>query len=160
MADVILDLFGQPVRQRREGRGRPEHVWSLQNSQKINLLFACGRDIKDVAAAVGLSVPTLRKHYFSECEGRRHAAIRMRALQLSRLNAEADKGNVAAEKALAGMIQSEQVRAVSDQVVARGRSVRPDPKPEPLGKKAAAKAAATNTTGVFGARTPPPSLLN
>lgn len=160
MTDVILDLFGQPVRQRREGRGRPEHVWTKENSQKISLLFACGRDIKDVAAAIGLAIPTLRKHYFSECEGRRHAGIRMRAVQLARLNAEAEKGNVAAEKALAAMIQSEQVRAMSDQVSTRGRSAQPDPKPEPLGKKEAAKLAANSATGRFSARTPPPSLLN
>ena len=157
---VILDLFGMPVVERRVGKGRPEHVRTADNSNKINLLFACGRDIKDVAAAIGVSVPTLRKHYFSECEGRRHASVRMRALQLERLNAEAAKGNVTAEKALAGMIQAEQLRAVADQVATRGRPAKSEPEVTPLGKKEAAKVTASEQRGMFEARNPPPSMIN
>lgn len=157
MTDVILDLFGQPVLQRREGLGRPEHVWTKENSQKINLLFACGRDVKDVAAAIGISQPTLRKHYFSECAGRKVAAMRMRALQLTRLNDQAEIGNVAAEKALAAMIQAERIQSMNDRMTATPRG-KAEPKPAKLGKKEEARAAAHGVSGKFAP--PPAPLLN
>lgn len=108
-----VDLFGQPLIERGGRRGRPPHVRTEENSNKVNLLFACGYELKDVAAALGITQPTLRKHYFSECEGRRIAAVRMRALQLARLNTQAADGNVAAEKALIAIIEREQMKQQS-----------------------------------------------
>lgn len=158
MGGVILDLFGEAVCLSREGKGRPAHVWTLENSNRISLLFACGHDVKVAAAAIGVSVPTLYKHYFNECEKRRHAAIKLRAVQLERLNREAAKGNVAAEKALAGMVQAERVAVTNAAVKSRPA----EPKAVAMGKKEAAKAAASQAQGRFARRTPPPqaTLLN
>ena len=153
----VVDLFGCPVRRER-GRGRPAHVWTLENSNKVNLLFACGYDIKDVAAALGITQPTLRKHYFSEVEQRRVARIRVRALQLERLNRAADAGNVAAEKALAGMIQGEVVKVISDRKAASQSA--PSHGSSRVGKKEAAKQAAAGVTGKYAPPEPPALLLN
>lgn len=127
-----MDLFGEAVCLPREGRGRPAHVWTLENSNKVNLLFACGRDVKDVAAAIGVSVPTLYKHYFDECSKRKSAELKLRGLQLARLNREAEAGNVAAEKALAAMVQSERMRASADRIAQPQAKAKAAP---PKGKK-------------------------
>lgn len=96
-----VDLFGQPVpRERVRGRGRPEHVWTLKNSNRINLLFATGHDLKDAAKVLGISMPTLRKHYFSEVAQWETARLKLKAQQLEQLHAEGQAGNVAAIKEL------------------------------------------------------------
>ena len=158
MTDVVFDLYGMPVRQRRDGRGRPEHVWSQENSNKVNLLFATGLDVADVALALGVSQPTLRKHYFSEVSGRRSAILRMTALQLERLNREAAAGNVAAEKALTGMLERERLKVQGDRMAARDNRDKPKAI-RPLGKKEQAQLDAGAVSGLYE---PPPqaSLLN
>jgi DNA-binding transcriptional ArsR family regulator len=153
VADVIFDLFGLPVRPRREGRGRPEHEWTKENSNKINLLMAVGHEIKDIAAAIGVSAPTLRKHYFSELDGLRVAALRLTAHQLFRLNREAEAGNVAAEKALLAFTDRERTKIASDRVAARSDG--PDPK---LGKKAERAEEAKRVGGIFAPRSAPAAL--
>ena len=96
-----VDLFGEPIpRVKARGRGRPEHEWSAENSNRINLLFATGHDLKDAAAVLGISLPTLRKHYFSEVAQWDKARLKLKATQLARLHEEGTKGNVAAIKEL------------------------------------------------------------
>jgi hypothetical protein len=94
------DLFGDPVVERQEGRGRPEHRWTLENSNKVLLLFARGRGKADAAAAIGIAVRTLEKHYLREIQQRHSARLRLEATQLARLNKAAEEGNVTAEKEL------------------------------------------------------------
>ena len=151
MADVILDLFGLPVRQPREGKGRPEHEWTEQNSHKISILLAIGKDVKDIATIMQLSQPTLRKHYFSELSARKTAHDMLVAHQLYRLNREAEAGNVAAEKALFALVERERTRLASDRLAG------PAPKPTraappKLGKKAQADA---DALGIGGKYAPP-----
>ncbi|MGN5373271.1 hypothetical protein [Sphingomonas hankookensis] len=76
-----VDLFGLPVVRRGEGRGRPEHRWTLENSNKVLLAFARGLSLDDAALVVGVSVPTLRKHYFSEVKQQAAAKLRMEMTQ-------------------------------------------------------------------------------
>lgn len=159
MGDEIsgdVDLFGEPVIYRDTRAGRPEHARTLENASKVSLLFACGYAVKDVAAALGITQPTLRKHYFHELGQRRVAGLKMKALQLARLNAEADKGNVSAEKALFAIIEREQVKQYSDRMA--GRADTPERKPRPLGKKEEQKNAAHGVTGKFAP--PDAPLLN
>lgn len=112
MADEILgtDLFGDPVIPRREGRGRPEHVWSRANSNKVLLAFARGLTVKEAATVIGISSPTLRKVYFSEVAKRNSARLKMEMTQLARLNDQAEAGNVAAEKELARQLEKLRMR--------------------------------------------------
>ncbi|MFC0684636.1 hypothetical protein [Novosphingobium clariflavum] len=109
-----------------------------------------------VASVMGISQPTLRKVYFTEVAAREVMALKVKSEQLARLTDAAIGGNVAAEKALAGMIQAEQLRSVGAKIKERGRA---EPAPR-LGKKEAAKEAAAKASGKYAKRNPPPMLLN
>lgn len=148
------DLFGDPILPRQEGRGRPEHQWTLENSNKVLLAFARGLSVKEAATAIGVSAPTLRKVYFSEVAKRAQAQLRMEMTQLARLNKLATDGNVAAEKELLKQLDKMRQR---DQV--RAMAPAPTAKPEKLGKKEAAARAAGQVRGLY--ETPPaPGQMN
>ncbi len=140
MADVELglDLFGQPVLPPQEGRGRPEHRWCLESSNRVLLAFARGLSQAEAAALIGIDAKTLRKHYSRECAMRATAALRLEMRQLERLNKQAEAGNVGAERALADRIEKLRMRDQAKKVGARDRR-----KAEPVvGKKVARKMAA------------------
>ena len=155
--EVILevDLFGDPRLPPQEGRGRPEHQWTIENSNKVLLAFARGLSVKEAALAIGVSVPTLRKHYFAEVAKRSAARLRMEMTQLARLNAAAAGGNVAAEKELFKRLDKAALAGLADRVADRGKQ----PKAAKLGKKAEAMQKAGEVRGKF-APPEPPSLLN
>lgn len=153
-----VDLFGDPIIPRREGRGRPEHVWHIENSNKVLLAFARGLTVKQAAVAIGVSVPTLRKHYSSELAQREAAAIRFEMVQLNRLNEGARAGSVAAEKELARRMDRARLEELSDRVSRQARA--PMASSARVGKKEQAQQDAADVTGRFEPPPPPPSLLN
>ena len=150
--DLGVDLFGDPVLPNREARGRPEHSWSLANSNKVLIAFARGLSVKEAAVAIGVSVPTLRKHYFAEVAKRQAARVRMEMTQLARLNDAAAKGSVPAEKELLKRLDKAALADLADRVADRGRK-RTGPT---VGKKEAAVEAAKGVTGKYAPR----ALLN
>lgn len=150
------DLFGDPIVEPQEGRGRPEHRWTLENSNKVLLAFARGRTPKEAALAIGVSVPTLRKHYFAELKQRQAAHLRFEATQLCRLNEAAKAGNVAAEKELMKAMEKARLEHLGDRVASRGERAKAQPK---LGKKEQRKEAAGRVKGRFAPR-PAPSLMS
>lgn len=77
---------------------------SIENHNKILLLAATGHGEEDCAAAIGVSVPTLRKHYFSAVKQFAAARLIVRGEVLQRLAAEAADGNVAAMKELGKLL--------------------------------------------------------
>jgi hypothetical protein len=64
-----LDMFGMPILARR-GPGRPRHEPSAELRQRVAGLRADGAPLIDIAAAIGISVPTLVLHYRSETGSR------------------------------------------------------------------------------------------
>lgn len=154
-----LDLFGDPVLPREEARGRPEHKWSRENSNKVLLAFARGLDVKGAATAIGVSVPTLRKHYFSEVAKRDAAKLRMEMTQLARLNKAAEAGSVSAEKELGKRLQQTALADTAERVANRGRNGAPAAKPK-LGKKEEAVARAEAVQGKYAPRPVPTRLVN
>jgi hypothetical protein len=149
------DLFGDPIVEPQEGRGRPEHRWTLANSNKVLLAFARGLSVKDAATGIGVSVPTLRKHYSSEVAQRDAAAVRFEMVQLARLNERAGAGSVAAEKELGRRIDKARLEQLADTVSRRAKP----PKPAPRGKKEMQQQAAEEVRGLY--ETPPaPGMLN
>lgn len=158
MAEISgVDLFGDPIVPAQEGRGRPPHVWTLENSNKVLLAFASGRSAKDAAAAIGISVPTLRQHYSSELAKRAQAGLRMEMTQLARLNKAAQDGNVAAEKELFKRLDKSALAGLSERVADRAKVKAKTPAPK--GKKEQQREAAGQVTGKFAPPAPPP-LLN
>ncbi|MFN3473554.1 MAG: hypothetical protein ACK4ZW_05860 [Blastomonas sp.] len=109
-------------------RGRPAHVRTTENANKINLLFATGEDEDAAAAALNICTKTLRKHYFPECEKRAAAAAAAKAQLLQMLWTLADAGKASAIKELFARIDKGDLD--------RMRLPRkPDPKAPPMGKK-------------------------
>lgn len=127
-----VDLYGMPVLPPR-GRGRPGHVVTAESRRFVNLLFVCGHDPIAVARALGLKKTAFYEHYRQEIVERGYAALKFKGRQLARLNDAAEKGNVAAEKALAGMIQAEQLKHAARDIVRR------EPKAPVKGKKEVAQ---------------------
>ena len=96
-----FDLFGRPVSASRGKPGRNEHAPDADIAREIRVMLAEGRPMKEIERAVGLSAPTIRKHYFDRAtEALREAQARARRderrkclLMLSRL---VEEGKVAA----------------------------------------------------------------
>jgi hypothetical protein len=155
-----VDLFGDPVVAREEGRGRPEHQWTRENSNKVLIAFAMRRSVKEAATAIGVSVPTLRKHYFSEVAKRDAAELRMEMTQLARLNTSAEGGNVAAEKELLKRLEKARLRALSQSVASQEPAPQRSQPPVRKGKKEQAIEAAAQIEGIFAPPAPPSRLMN
>jgi len=63
----ILDVFGDPIPEGWGKRGRPQHVATQQNRNKVTmLLLALGWNNRRIAKSLSIAPPTLRKNYFRE----------------------------------------------------------------------------------------------
>lgn len=60
-----FDLFGDPIPDNWGRRGRPQHVATTENINKVTMLVALGWANERVANSMGITLPTFRKHYFS-----------------------------------------------------------------------------------------------
>lgn len=149
-----VDLFGDPVIHRGGKRGRPEHVRTERNANKVSLLFALGHEVKDVAAAIGITQPTLRKHYFSEVSQRTAMQLKLKAEVLAQLFDQAKAGNVGAMKKL--LDQAERGELVSLNAAVKNRKTDDKPKKAlPVGKKQEQQALAERVEGKFAPRPSP-----
>jgi len=101
---VDLDLFGDPIPEGFEGRGRPPHEATARNRNKVMVLLALGWAPKRIAGTLGISGPTLRKHYFSELRSRTVMLDRLKAAHLTTLLEQMRAGNVQAIKEMGRII--------------------------------------------------------
>lgn len=153
-ANLEVDLFGNPSEPPQERRGRPAHRPTLETRNRVLLAFVRGLSEAQAAKLVGIDAKTLRKHYSRECSLRTTAALRMEMRQLERLNAQAEEGNVAAEKALAAMIDKFRARDLAEKLPRQRKAA------ARKGKKEQQQEAAQQVAGKFGTRPPPPALIN
>lgn len=72
-----LDLFGNPLPDPR-GPGRPPHVPTATTRRKVRRLRAKGEGQLAIADALGITVPTLTRHYARELDSnaKRHPPLR------------------------------------------------------------------------------------
>lgn len=141
MSDWDFDLLGEPIAPPREGAGRPEHVPTTRNRNKIIMLLAMGWTLKRIAPAIGVTTKTLRKHYSLQLKARDIALDRVKAGHAALLWEEASKGNVSALKEIGKIIAG--VDAARFGLHADRDDDDEDEAPQrPLGKKAQADAAA------------------
>ena len=96
MSDEVFDLFGDPVPPNWGERGRPQHVPTQQNRNRVSLLVALGWSVPRIAAALYVTAPTLRKHYFSELKFAQVARDRLVAQLGMKLLEGVNAGNVSA----------------------------------------------------------------
>ena len=132
-----VDLFGDPWGEARGRGGRKRHRRLPQVAEKIGVMRATGATVEDVAAALGLSEPTLRKYYFRELsEG---AQIARRVL-VEAMWKKAIEGNVSAAK----FIRDEFPKGDAEAFVNASRPAQTAAAPlgTPTGKKEAARLAA------------------
>lgn len=155
-SDADLDLFGDPVIYREAKRGRPEHVRTRRNASKAALLFAMGRSVAEVADALDITQPTLRKHYFSEVERRHAMLLKLEGDQLLKLHEAAGAGNVGAMKELLARADKAGLDLLSTRVTKRKDKSQAKPK----GKKEEQQEQAQGVGGKFATRAPPPLLTH
>lgn len=153
-SDDAPGLFGWTPAPPR-GQGRPPYVWNKEKSNKLMILFAGGHTQRAAARVLGCDVKTLRKVFPDECKYQAEAELIVRSGLMAKLAELAGQGNVSAIRQFDKMLSAERLKAVAGNIVDRRKE-----KPEKLGKKDAAKLAAHEMGGKFGARTPPPRLIN
>jgi hypothetical protein len=134
-----FDLFGDPVAEGHGKRGRPPHVPTQENRRKVNMLLAFGWNNERIAAALRITPPSLRKHYFAELKFREVARDRLDATMAMQLWGQVEAGNVGAIKEFRKVLEH-------NDLMLYGQRARPQapatPKEQKLGKKEAALAAA------------------
>lgn len=96
--EPAFDLLGDPIPPNFGRRGRPPHVPTQENRNKVILLLAQGWTDDRIAGALGITKPTLRKHYFRELRARDVARDRVEAIGLLTLWQQGRAGNTAAMK--------------------------------------------------------------
>lgn len=136
----IFDLFGDPVPANWGERGRPEHLATQQNRNRVSLLVAMGWSIGRIAAALYITQPTLRKHYFSELKYRDVARDRLVSQLGIKLLDGVNAGNVSAIREFQKYLERNDLMEYG-QTRQLQKAAKPS-KAEKLGKKAAALAAA------------------
>lgn len=97
-ADENVDLFGDPIPKGWGRRGRPQHIATQPNRDKVMLLLAFGWNNERIAKALGITPPTLRKNYRQQLRFREEMRDRLNASLAARLWQEVQAGNVAAMK--------------------------------------------------------------
>lgn len=104
MVDQNLSLFGWPEPELREA-GRPEHKPTDENRNKIMMLLVFGMTNAEIAKAIGVSQPTLRKHYLQQLEQRKIARLQLDATRFAALYGKMLTGDVGANKELHKQLQ-------------------------------------------------------
>lgn len=146
-----FDLFGNPLLPDDAKRGRPEHEPTEENIIFVMVLLASGATNKEVAATLGLSVPTFRKHYLHLIKQRDLMLDRLRTkLRVTQIQ-QGIAGNASALNAALNML--DKVRAENAEAKIKGREKPKQEKAKKLGKKEERKIAAENVSGKFA----PPS---
>lgn len=138
----VFDLLGDPVADNFGGRGRPPHMPTQQNRNRVSMLVGLGWSNERIAGALLVTLPTLRKHYFSELKLRGVARDRLDARLAMKLWEQVEVGNVGAMREFQKLLER-------NDLMAYGQTRPPaDEKPEKLGKKdEAIRAANSPDTG-------------
>jgi hypothetical protein len=132
--DERFDLFGDPISEGHGRRGRPAHMWTLKNSNKVKMLLAFGWSTDRIAKAVGITAPTLRKVYFRELKFRDEMRDRLEATIFEELWKGVADGNVGAIKEFRRVLERNDMMLAESAL--RPRRDQPAPAREPkLGKK-------------------------
>jgi hypothetical protein len=127
-----FDLLGDPIPENWGKRGRPAHIPTHQNRNKIRVLLAFGWSNKEIAKALRITTETMRKHYSVELRQRDEARPALKAKAVMMIFDAAESGNVAAMKELQRLIEQDDINRAP---------ARPPREPR-LGKKEAADLAA------------------
>lgn len=132
--EQIFDLFGDPVPRNHGGRGRPEHIPTQENINRVTLLLALGWSNERIANAVRVTLPTLRKHYNFLIKRRAEMRDRMKAAMALHLWQGVKDGRVAAIREFQAFVDRNDRMEVEREMGETPASDAP-PAPKPAGKK-------------------------
>lgn len=136
-----VDLFGDPCRLSSGRRGRPAHRYAQEIADKITLGLAAGWSNQRIANGVGISVPTLKRYYFSLLQLREIQRDRLDLWRFHKLQKLASDGNVTAMKELGVLIEKNDRMSIAKRMQDEEDDL-PEETRETLGKKEQAKKAA------------------
>ncbi len=124
------DLFGDPIPEGWGKRGRPQHIATAANRNKVSMLLALGWNNERIARALSITPPTLRKNYFRELKFRDEARDRLDARTAMLFWTQFEGGSSAAGKAFRKFVEQ-------NDLMLYGQSSRPqaEEKGPKLGKK-------------------------
>jgi AcrR family transcriptional regulator len=137
--DFSLPRVEAPAKPRRSGAGgRKSYRPTERDREKVAVLVAAGMTIEEIARAMSLSEPTLRKHFRAELET---GALRKRGELLMALNKAALKGNVAALRESLAIMDRANLEALQDAVRGKGKAeaTAPSPSPPPVASEVGKK---------------------
>ena len=148
MSDVVFDLFGNPVRAGKGGRGRPAYEATEKDRNKVKLLLAVGWSNQRVANALAISLATLKRYFRAELAVRDQMQDRLEARRLEKAMEMAEGGNVGAMRELGRLIEKQELAGIDRKLRAAQGAGDEDGDEEvatsarKLGKKEAAQLAA------------------
>lgn len=124
------DQAATPPKAKRSGAGgRKVYQPQDRDREKVAVLVSSGLTVEQIARAMALSEPTLRRAFRIELET---GAIRKRADMLVALHRTALKGNVAAQREALAIMDRARLEKLQDEV--RGKAAA-KPDADPVGKK-------------------------
>lgn len=129
-----FDLFGNAYVAEPPRRGRPEHVVTKKNRNRVSMLVALGWTNQRIAPVLGITLPTLRKHYFFELRQREAARDKLEARRLEMAWQLAEAGNVAALREFGRLLDRNDLM-VAEAKFAGETSPKREPDQKPKGKK-------------------------
>ena len=129
--------------------GRPEFAPTDEDREKVGVLKAGGMSNEAIAEVIGISEPTLRKHFSLELD---RATAKVRAELLMARFRSAMGGNVSAQNKMI-----EQVTAIDVQT---RRAPEKQPKEPKLGKKEEQQIAAQSVGGRFATPSAPKLVVS
>ncbi|WP_136441623.1 hypothetical protein [Pacificoceanicola onchidii] len=140
-----FDLLGDPIPDNHGKPGANGHIATAENVSKVRGLLASGKDKRDIALELGITLPTLTKHYFqsgklSVKNARRKARADLRAKLMLKLDEQVGKGNVSAMRTMKQILDEEDVRDAAQEAATAPTATKPAALPK--GKKEALTAAA------------------
>ena len=135
-----FDLLGDPIPENFGKPGANGHTPTAENIKKVRGLLAAGMGKAEIAKELGISAPTLSKHYFQNGRlslkaAKKKAQAEQRAKVMLRLEEAVDKGNVAAMKEMCRIIDAEERADLASELAKGGSSPKKVEKPLPKGKK-------------------------
>lgn len=154
---VEFDLLGDPIPEGFGRRGRPPHTATDEKRRLVMTLAAFDWSMEKIAAALAITPPTLRKHYFRELRQKAEARARVEGAALAALVEQARCGNVQAIDKLLRRFERRDLDELAAKVSTRGGQAAKAP--APIGKKEQRIQAASEVRGKF-APPAPPRLVN
>jgi hypothetical protein len=129
--DDAIDLFGFPIRPGYGRRGKPPHVPTPEDRNRVKALLALDWSEDRIAAVLGICKKTLRKHYLPELKCRLIAKDALEASLLDVLIRESQAGRVTAIDRLNRLLDKHAAEAVERRIRDRGAHHDEDEDPKP-----------------------------